>query len=197
MRTRTIQILLGVLCLLATTAGNTQSYGRVVINEYMPWPSASCGTTSIEELAAIDLESSEDGRTFRSEQHWNVGPDAPLRYRTSVRRGAARHFRLRLTASTGRPEYSRVVFTGNEELTLQTYPNPATDRLRIRYKSATEGTARYALIAPDGRTAQSGTVSAHSGLNEWPVDVQALAPAVYQLQVDAGGTVLRTRFVKQ
>ncbi|RYY92874.1 MAG: hypothetical protein EOO11_20665, partial [Chitinophagaceae bacterium] len=122
--------------------------------------------SGIEELAAIDLESSEDGRTFRTEQHWNVGPDAPLRYRTSVRRGAARHFRLRLTASTGRPDYSRVVFTGNEELTLQTYPNPAADRLRIRYKSATEGTARYALIAPDGRTVQSGTVSAHRPLCE-------------------------------
>ena len=153
--------------------------------------------SGLDELAAIDLESSDDGRNFRPEQHWNVGPGSPLSYRATLRRGAARHFRLRLTASTGRPEFSRVVFTGNEELTLQAYPNPATDRLHIRLRSSADAPLTYRVIAADGRIVLNGSFNARNGLNEWPVDVQSLPPGVYQLQADAGSAPMRTRFVKQ
>ncbi|TCJ14345.1 lamin tail domain-containing protein [Flaviaesturariibacter flavus] len=46
MNHRIQKLLMGGLCLLLGFLGHAQSYGKVVINEYMPWPSASCGTTS-------------------------------------------------------------------------------------------------------------------------------------------------------
>ncbi|RYY39489.1 MAG: lamin tail domain-containing protein [Chitinophagaceae bacterium] len=45
MRICILTLLLGG-ALLAAHDVKAQAYGRVVINEYMPWPSASCGTTS-------------------------------------------------------------------------------------------------------------------------------------------------------
>ncbi|RYD92675.1 MAG: lamin tail domain-containing protein, partial [Sphingobacteriales bacterium] len=46
MRTCILTLLLGGALMLVALSGKAQAYGRVVINEYMPWPSASCGTTS-------------------------------------------------------------------------------------------------------------------------------------------------------
>ncbi|RYF41250.1 MAG: lamin tail domain-containing protein, partial [Cytophagaceae bacterium] len=46
MSVRILYSLLCGFCLLLANAGHGQSYGRVVINEYMPWPSDACGTTS-------------------------------------------------------------------------------------------------------------------------------------------------------
>jgi hypothetical protein len=46
MNHRIQKLLLSGFLLLAAYLGHAQSYGKVVINEYMPWPSASCGTTS-------------------------------------------------------------------------------------------------------------------------------------------------------
>jgi hypothetical protein len=39
-------LLLGGIFLLFAQFAQAQSYGKVVINEYMPWPSNACGTTS-------------------------------------------------------------------------------------------------------------------------------------------------------
>lgn len=152
---------------------------------------------TLEDLNSMTLESSEDGRSFRTEQSWTLGNASPLHYRARVARGAARHFRLKLVAATGRVSYSRVVFTGNEEVTLQTYPNPATDRLQVRFRVVAAGMVHYRVSGSSGMPVLSGAFTAHSGLNEWPVGVGNLTPGVYQLELETQGVGMRTRFVKQ
>ncbi|RYY92023.1 MAG: T9SS type A sorting domain-containing protein, partial [Chitinophagaceae bacterium] len=153
--------------------------------------------SDVDEYAAVILESSTDGRNFRHERSWQVTPGSPLSYRASLLRGTAQHFRLRLVTLAGRTEFSRVLFTGNESSALEVFPNPVTDRLRIRLRTSAEGTVRYQVTSVEGRVETSGVLTAHSGLNEWPVPVQGIQPGLHQLTLNDGNGTRSVRFVRQ
>ncbi|GAB4094169.1 hypothetical protein GCM10028786_30960 [Flaviaesturariibacter terrae] len=153
--------------------------------------------STLEGYSAVILESSSDGRAFHPERSFQVTSGAPLHYRSTVSRSPAQQYRLRLIGLDGRPEFSRVVNVAEQQASLQVFPNPVSDRMRVRWQAPANGSVHFSITSVDGRLEYSGSFNAHSGVNEWPISAQGLKPGIYQLTIDDGNSINRTRFVKQ
>ncbi|RYZ23673.1 MAG: lamin tail domain-containing protein [Chitinophagaceae bacterium] len=155
--------------------------------------------SDIDELASIELESSTDGSRFRGERRFELQPGGQLNFRTSVPRGAATHYRLRLVGTNGRPEYSRVLRPGSTLLLEGVHPNPASTDVNLDVYTSTDGPARYRIVSMHGSTLQEGELRLRAGSNPVRLGVTALPRGVYQLLLEGrnGERPMPQRFVKQ
>jgi hypothetical protein len=155
--------------------------------------------SDVDELASIELESSTDGRVYRSERRFDLRPGSPLLFRVNIANSEATYFRLRLTGENNRPEYSRVLRTGGSLLVEGLHPNPAIDNLVLDVYAAIEGPAHYRLLSIDGTTLQQGDLRLRPGSNSVRLNVSSLPRGVYQMMVEGrkGERPTPLRFVKQ
>lgn len=101
-----------------------------------------------------------------------------------------RGFLLEWSCSVGMEE-DRI--TGPTELKL--FPNPASDRLRIRYQGRGDPPERFTIFGPRGR--QLRTLH-NEGKKEWSMDVKPMSPGIYLLRWKGREGSPRTRrFVVQ
>jgi hypothetical protein len=107
------------------------------------------------------------------------------------------HYRLRAVQADGTTSLSdpiAVVRTGVDAVTLlDTYPNPASSRVTVRYalpddRRAGEA-ARFALYDALGRRVRTAEASGAAGRHEHRLRVSDLASGVYVLRLRFGGTV--------
>jgi hypothetical protein len=111
-------------------------------------------------------------------------------------------YRLRQLDYDGNFAYSPVVEVNigaaPQKLALHAaYPNPASDRISVRYTLPDAGSARIAVYAMTGRevlSIEGGELSA-AGEHFLSVNTSSLAPGAYFIELLSGGTRLVRPFV--
>ena len=80
-------------------------------------------------------------------------------------------------------------------LTLEAYPNPASERIMITLGSAME--ARYVLTLTDlsGRIVYQESLNAAEGLNDHSIDLNQIAPGAYLLQAVSDSESAQIRII--
>lgn len=80
---------------------------------------------------------------------------------------------------------------------LITYPNPATDRIQTLFTLKNEADVTVRIFDLAGKTHQQFNTQAHTGLNNFNLNVAALSQGFYLLSVDDGNNRLTYKFVKE
>ena len=111
------------------------------------------------------------------------------------------YYRLRSVDIDGSYEYSviRMITIGNQNrqsLSIQTYPNPVINDLRITIPSGWQGKkVVYELINSNGQTATK-TIAGTAGQTE-SISVNSLAPGLYIVRAICGGAVAQQKIIKK
>lgn len=79
--------------------------------------------------------------------------------------------------------------------TLETFPNPARDRLTMVYESKAEGQVHWRIIDLLGKTVRSATWQIEAGSNQQILDVQQLPAGTYILELEHNGRPQLQRFI--
>ena len=80
---------------------------------------------------------------------------------------------------------------------LQLFPNPTADRLQIQWMSTMKMSGSISIIDLTGRTVLGPqAITVQPGLNEWPLDLSALAPGVYSCKLETSKERLSTKVLK-
>ena len=83
---------------------------------------------------------------------------------------------------------------GEATLNLHVSPNPARDRITVRYRLGEPGPVRLMLYDALGRVVRSEALARAAGLHEYELSVSDLPPGMYAVRVVAGGAA-ETRWV--
>jgi hypothetical protein len=111
------------------------------------------------------------------------------------------YYRLRSVDIDGSYEYSviRMITIGNQNrqsLSIQTYPNPVTNELKITIPSNWQGKkVVYELINSNGQTATK-TIAGIAGQTE-AISVNSLAPGLYIVRAICGSAVAQQKIIKR
>jgi agmatine deiminase len=78
------------------------------------------------------------------------------------------------------------------------FPNPASEKLRLRINLAAKGRASIIILDMSGRTVyDAGLFPFNTGSNEFELDIRSLEAGIYLLCIDANGSSFTERFSKQ
>ncbi len=66
---------------------------------------------------------------------------------------------------------------------FQLFPNPASDRVSIRFTSVKASPVQLIILTSDGRTNRETTWEAHSGKNTNEIDLAGLLPGIYLVRI--------------
>jgi hypothetical protein len=79
------------------------------------------------------------------------------------------------------------------------YPNPASDRINVRYTTPENGVVTIRLTSLEGKTILSSKYNVTPGTQTVDIDLPEdnLAKGVYMLEVESGGQVSRHKIIKQ
>ena len=81
---------------------------------------------------------------------------------------------------------------------LSLYPNPAHERLTLRFLSAVMGKAQCHIYTEEGRQVLQSALAYNPGINEQPFDISRLATGIYYLVLQQPDKrILETTFIKQ
>ena len=112
-----------------------------------------------------------------------LGPDGSASY--SVGLPAYQHYRsaiLYVQEGVQQPNLPRSTRTANPAaISLQLYPNPATEQLFLHFPSDAPEGLHYRIIDTRGRTVQVGRLSHTAAIPS--IDLRALPNGLYQLQI--------------
>jgi hypothetical protein len=174
-----------------TTASESGNAGFEIQRKVEGTPSS--GTSSSETWEQVGFRESKapGGTTTEAKTYRFVDEDLPYAADTLS-------YRLRQVDVSGTAQVTdpvRVARSGVSELKLkETYPNPASRRVTVRFaipeeaRSASQGEATLRLYDVLGREVQSVRTSAEPGRHETQLSVQDLASGVYVLRLQAGET---------
>lgn len=98
---------------------------------------------------------------------------------------AMSYYRLRQVDIDKQFKYSRVVSVNNanSRLSLEHYPNPVLDKLQLQLQSADKGAVRIRLLTLDGKLVREQNLNKNTETLSSKLDVQALQPGMYVLEV--------------
>ncbi|MEO8149974.1 MAG: LamG-like jellyroll fold domain-containing protein [Bacteroidia bacterium] len=88
------------------------------------------------------------------------------------------------------------VFEQSNENNLFEYPNPASDFVTISFDSE-DAIAELQIININGEVVKKKQVELTEGSYEEPLDVSALAPGIYMIQLRSQNSLSSVRFIKQ
>jgi N-acetylneuraminic acid mutarotase len=94
-------------------------------------------------------------------------------------------YRLRVTETDGKSSLSSVLRFDNRKdgISLQLYPNPASEQLFLRFTSGSKGITAYQIFDMRGAKLISGQVAVGPGQQTCPLDIRSLAPGQYMLRL--------------
>ena len=95
------------------------------------------------------------------------------------------YYRLKQVDIDQQFKYSRVVNinNANSRLSLEHYPNPVTDQLKVQLQSADKGAIRIRLLGLDGKVVREQNLRKESDVLTSRLDVQQLQPGMYVIEV--------------
>lgn len=108
------------------------------------------------------------------------------------------YYRLRQVDFDGRFEYSNVVPVSRKSdvgFKVNLYPNPAKEMITIEYMADHNNPADYRLYHSTGKVVQTGDLGSTISLTR--MDVSALTPGLYFLEVRSAGEVTLLKFVRE
>ncbi len=144
-------------------------------------PSAAPGGNSqhVHDYSCYDHSADEDGQNIVYYRPKQVDLNGTFEYHNTIR--------LRLMDAAYATEIQSV------------YPNPATDRLNIRYNTAENGTINLRLISLDGKSLLQNRFVAKPGVQTYDLDLMEdkLKPGLYVLEIQTEGEVFRQKVYKQ
>lgn len=116
------------------------------------------------------------GTTTQISEYTYTDPDAPKQ---------VSYYRLRQVDVDKQYKYSRIVNinNANNRLSLEHYPNPVTDRLTLQLQSADKGAVRIRLLTLDGKVVREQNLRKDAEVLSSRLDVQALQPGMYVIEV--------------
>ena len=85
----------------------------------------------------------------------------------------------------------------SNDFALITYPNPASDKVTVKFTSAIRGRYTVKMLDLTGRTLNSVDGIATSGENQSVLNVASLANGLYMIVVESADGKSQTRFMKQ
>ena len=144
-------------------------------------PSAAPGGNSqhVHDYSCYDHSADEDGQNIVYYRPKQVDLNGTYEYHNTIR--------VRLMDAAYATEIQSV------------YPNPATDRLNIRYNAAENGTFNLRLISLDGKSLLQNKFVAKPGVQTYDLDLMEdkLRPGLYVLEIQTEGEVFRQKVYKQ
>ncbi len=119
--------------------------------------------------------------------------------------GSHRNFFVNATIWLATPGTAAISGAGAREmdvaprttLGMDLFPNPATDRINVRFASDEGTSVGIELFDGTGRLVSQGSVAAADGVNIVPIDVNALPEGIYMVRVSNGAETLAERFVRR
>ena len=110
------------------------------------------------------------------------------------------YYRILQTDNNGSFSYSSVVkFQGakNTELTLSTYPNPASTEVSLNINSPIAGTATISLFSANGSLVQRQHIQVKNGTNLAKMNLSSLSKGMYMITVEnANNQKLSQKLIK-
>jgi hypothetical protein len=82
-----------------------------------------------------------------------------------------------------------------EEFTI--FPNPATNRLNIKFKNNLNGEINYRIVNDLGVEISNHTLSSTADAAEIPLDSRSIVPGLYYLEIKIGEKLFTEKFVVQ
>jgi hypothetical protein len=140
-------------------------------------------------IAYFAAEQSEDGQQFVPMAHVNGGGAASSFSTCNAAGPAAGYFRVKAVEQNGRSSYSNIIRIANTGGYINIRPNPVQNWLQLS-NGVTPG-SRFRIHSINGTTNSTGIIEGNS------IDVKALSPGVYLLDIINGATVSHASFVKQ
>lgn len=153
------------------------------------------GCNALLQWTAIDaagdnyiIESSNDGIIFTTVRTEAAdGVDGENIYAvTLMQMNATKWYRLKITGKDSNVIYSRLAAVNircNKQPSFSAYPNPVSDYLTISYEAATVAQASIWVNDAAGKTVVKKDIDMQKGANNWQLDVQALLPGLYYVQL--------------
>ena len=144
-------------------------------------PSSAPGgnSQSLRDYSCYDNSADEDGQNIVYYRPKQVDLNGTFEYHGTIR--------VRLQDAAYATEIQSV------------YPNPATDRLNIKYNTAENGTLNIRLISLDGKNLLQSKYVAKPGIQTLDLDLveNSLNPGLYVLEVQSESGVFRQKVYKQ
>ena len=84
-----------------------------------------------------------------------------------------------------------------DPLSLTTYPNPASDRVNVRFHAGVQGMATATLYNIAGQQVMVNRKQVVAGTNQLYLDTEEFASGIYHLRVEAGGETSMAKVVIQ
>ena len=79
-------------------------------------------------------------------------------------------------------------------LSLAVYPNPAYEKLFLKFNSTRSDKLSYSIMDMFGRTVSANQLTGNS--NEETVDISSLSEGVYFVRMNSGQNTTTTKFIK-
>lgn len=159
-------------------------------------------TLSEQNTSHFEVERSTDGTSFISLGNVNARGNSAVKQSynfTDAQPGAANNFyRIKLVDSDGKISYSRVIVVKNDNLlTLQLFPNPATDVLQVQIPSQKKGAANLFIADANGKILYKTTMQLMQGNNATSIPVKQYPAGKYYLIVEDDNGKTTNSFIKQ
>lgn len=160
-------------------------------------------TTAEENVKQFIVQSSSDGRTFKSIgyvtatdknstfNHYSYTDQLPFT--------GNNFYRLLIQDFDGNFKYSNIVSIrfGEELSNLQLYPCPAKEILQVQLPAGLNGTINLNVIDLYGHVVKTNNIASTGNVLSTSIDIHNLPHGTYILQIDTGNTSFTKSFIKQ
>ena len=103
---------------------------------------------------------------------------------------------MSLTAQSGlRTSWGNDNLRKESRINIDVFPNPATDHLTVRLNSTKGGAMNVNLIDAVGKMVQANQVTVSTGTQNIELNLNGIAPGIYELQMVKDGKASSTRLV--
>jgi Concanavalin A-like lectin/glucanases superfamily/Secretion system C-terminal sorting domain len=158
---------------------------------------------SEQNTSHFEVERSADGSSFISLGRINSRGNSAIKQLynyTDAQPGAGNNFyRLKLVDADDAFTYSRVIVVKNDNslMTLQLFPNPATDVLQVQIPSPKKETVSLFITGADGKIIYKTTMQLMQGNNAVSIPVQQYPSGSYYFVVEDSQGKKTKSFIKQ
>lgn len=158
--------------------------------------------TAITDAQHSHFEVERSGNGWQFETLGRVEGPQPFAFTDLQPLEGLNHYRIRQVDRDGSITYSKTLTVLNDNgtgLRIQTYPNPATDHITLRFTGNRPEKLQLQVMDLSGRVVISRQVVSGNNGNELQLDLRALPAQTYMLRaVNANGEIrARQKFVKQ